>query len=104
MSRGSPAPARLLPSIARLPGWKADKRQGGRMIKRLGSARPEVSPVGLGCMGMSGMYGPADERESIATIHAALDDPPRGGRAADRGPPDRVLARLARDRGRGAPR
>ena len=30
-------------------------------------------PLGLGCMGMSDMYGPADETESIATIHAALD-------------------------------
>src|SRR5689334_501485 len=29
--------------------------------------------VGLGCMAMSGVYGPADEAESIATIHAALD-------------------------------
>ena len=33
----------------------------------------EVSELGLGCMGMSGIYGPADELESIATIHAALD-------------------------------
>jgi aryl-alcohol dehydrogenase-like predicted oxidoreductase len=41
--------------------------------RRLGSDGPEVSPLGLGCMGMSGMYGQADERESIATIHAALD-------------------------------
>jgi aryl-alcohol dehydrogenase-like predicted oxidoreductase len=41
--------------------------------RRLGSAGPIVSPVALGCMGMSGMYGPADETESIATIHAALD-------------------------------
>jgi aryl-alcohol dehydrogenase-like predicted oxidoreductase len=32
-----------------------------------------VFPLALGCMGMSGMYGPADESESIATIHAALD-------------------------------
>jgi aryl-alcohol dehydrogenase-like predicted oxidoreductase len=32
-----------------------------------------VFPIALGCMGMSGMYGPADEQESIATIHAALD-------------------------------
>jgi aryl-alcohol dehydrogenase-like predicted oxidoreductase len=32
-----------------------------------------ISPAGLGCMGMSGIYGPADEAESIATIHAALD-------------------------------
>ena len=29
--------------------------------------------AGLGCMGMSGVYGPADEKESVATIHAALD-------------------------------
>jgi pyridoxine 4-dehydrogenase len=32
-----------------------------------------VSELGLGCMGMSGMYGPADRTESIATIHAAID-------------------------------
>src|SRR5262245_55496947 len=32
-----------------------------------------VSALGLGCMGMSGTYGPADRAESIATIHAALD-------------------------------
>jgi aryl-alcohol dehydrogenase-like predicted oxidoreductase len=41
--------------------------------RRLGSAGPTIFPLALGCMGMSGMYGPADERESIATIHAALD-------------------------------
>jgi aryl-alcohol dehydrogenase-like predicted oxidoreductase len=41
--------------------------------RRLGSAGPTVFPLALGCMGMSGMYGPADERESIATIQAALD-------------------------------
>src|SRR5918912_3333183 len=39
----------------------------------LGANGPVVSRVGLGCMGMSGVYGPADERESVATIHAALD-------------------------------
>jgi aryl-alcohol dehydrogenase-like predicted oxidoreductase len=39
----------------------------------LGKAGPMTSVVGLGCMGMSGMYGPADRAESIATIHAALD-------------------------------
>jgi aryl-alcohol dehydrogenase-like predicted oxidoreductase len=40
---------------------------------RLGDTGPEVSPLGLGCMGMSGMYGATDDRESIATIHAAID-------------------------------
>jgi aryl-alcohol dehydrogenase-like predicted oxidoreductase len=40
---------------------------------QLGRTGPRVSALGLGCMGMSGMYGPADEAESVATIHAALD-------------------------------
>jgi aryl-alcohol dehydrogenase-like predicted oxidoreductase len=39
----------------------------------LGRNGPIVSELGLGCMGMSGGYGPADDRESIATVHAALD-------------------------------
>jgi aryl-alcohol dehydrogenase-like predicted oxidoreductase len=39
----------------------------------LGSGGPLVSRVGLGLMGMSGVYGPADEAESIETIDAALD-------------------------------
>lgn len=41
--------------------------------KNLGASGPRVSAIGLGCMGMSGMYGPSDRSESIATIHAALD-------------------------------
>lgn len=44
------------------------------MITRtLGSRGPRVSAIGLGCMGMSDLYGPADESESIATVRAALD-------------------------------
>jgi aryl-alcohol dehydrogenase-like predicted oxidoreductase len=40
---------------------------------KLGRDGPEVSRAGLGLMAMSGVYGPADRAESIATIHAALD-------------------------------
>lgn len=42
-------------------------------FRTLGAKGPVVFPLALGCMGMSGMYGHADEGESIATIHAALD-------------------------------
>ena len=41
--------------------------------RRLGKNGPELSALGLGCMGMSEFYGPRDDKESIATIHAALD-------------------------------
>ncbi len=40
---------------------------------KLGGNGPMVSAFGLGCMGMSGGYGPADDKECIATIHAALE-------------------------------
>jgi aryl-alcohol dehydrogenase-like predicted oxidoreductase len=44
------------------------------MTKReLGTSGLRVSPLGLGCMGMSEFYGPRNDDESIATIHAALD-------------------------------
>ncbi|MCT9087786.1 aldo/keto reductase [Streptomyces sp. ASQP_92] len=39
----------------------------------LGATGPRTSALGLGCMGMSALYGEADRDESIATIHAALD-------------------------------
>jgi aryl-alcohol dehydrogenase-like predicted oxidoreductase len=41
--------------------------------RRLGFTGPTVFPLALGCMGMSGMYGPAEEKASVATIHAALE-------------------------------
>ncbi|GAB3876555.1 aldo/keto reductase [Kibdelosporangium lantanae] len=39
----------------------------------LGNNGPQVSALGLGAMGMSDLYGPSDETESVATVHAALD-------------------------------
>ena len=41
--------------------------------RRLGRQGPNVSEMGLGCMGMSEFYGRPDEAEAIATIHRALD-------------------------------
>ncbi|WP_164011234.1 aldo/keto reductase [Pyxidicoccus trucidator] len=41
--------------------------------RTLGSTGPRVSALGLGCMGMSDLYGPTNEAESIATLQAALD-------------------------------
>ena len=41
--------------------------------RRLGPRGPEVSAIGLGCMGMSEFYGNRDEQESVATIHRALE-------------------------------
>ncbi|MER6674733.1 aldo/keto reductase [Streptomyces sp. NPDC000983] len=41
--------------------------------RTLGTTGPKVFPLGLGCMGMSALYGDADRAESIATVHAALE-------------------------------
>ena len=43
------------------------------MGRTLGDGGPRVGAIGLGCMGMSDLYGPADEAESIATVQAAVD-------------------------------
>lgn len=46
---------------------------GAMVTRKLGKNGPEVSAIGLGLMGMSDLYGPADREESIAMIRAALD-------------------------------
>ncbi|EJL75435.1 aldo/keto reductase [Chryseobacterium populi] len=42
-------------------------------FRKLGNTEEQLSAIGLGCMGMSFAYGPADEQESINTLHKALD-------------------------------
>ncbi|MER6776373.1 MULTISPECIES: aldo/keto reductase [unclassified Streptomyces] len=49
--------------------------------RTLGSTGPSAFPLGLGCMGMSALYGEADRTESLATIHAYLDAVPDGASA-----------------------
>ncbi len=51
------------PKIKRMSDWNP---------RTLGTHGPSVFPIGLGCMGMSGMYGPTEDAESIRAIHAAI--------------------------------
>src|SRR5947208_15696883 len=48
-------------------------REAAMRRRGLGKCGMSVSAIGLGCWGMSGSYGPADEAESVATLHHALD-------------------------------
>jgi len=45
----------------------------GKKHTQLGKTGPRVFPLGLGCMGFSGVYGATDDAESVATIHAAIE-------------------------------
>jgi aryl-alcohol dehydrogenase-like predicted oxidoreductase len=73
--------------------------------RTLGTTGPSVSPIGLGAMGMSDLYGPTDETESVATIHAAID---AGVTLLDTGDfygsghNELLIARALRDRNRDA--
>ncbi|CAM3875432.1 aldo/keto reductase [Corallococcus sp. ZKHCc1 1396] len=49
-----------------------ETQQAQRTVK-LGATGPEVFPLGLGCMGMSGMYGATDDAESVRTLQSAID-------------------------------
>src|SRR5580693_6139048 len=78
---GIRSPTRL-PRLAALASWRRTSRgspftwqqtEAPVDLTELGRGGPRVSRVGLGLMGMSGVYGPADETESTATIRAALD-------------------------------
>ena len=69
--------------------------------RRLGAAGPEVSAIGLGCMGLSGDYGPSDPRAAQATIHHALDIGINLLNTADKygdGENERLIGRAIRDR------
>ena len=52
--------------------WDAGNHPNRVTTTTLGANGPAVSRFSLGCMGMSGMYGPSDRAESIATVHAAV--------------------------------
>lgn len=54
---------------------KTPASKNGVPTRPLGTTGPVVSALGLGCMGMSALYGESDRAESIATIHAARARP-----------------------------
>jgi aryl-alcohol dehydrogenase-like predicted oxidoreductase len=55
-------------------GGRSTTKENVMQTRNLGTTGPAVSALGLGAMGMSGVYGAADRTESIATVHAALEN------------------------------
>src|SRR6185437_8318234 len=69
----SPTHARGSADLPLRPARRMLAAMNERSPTKLGATGPEVFPLGLGCMGMSGVYGATDDAESVATIQAAVD-------------------------------
>src|SRR6266478_87549 len=66
--------ARTVPFVKSRTSEQRSPRLGGNMdFRKLGKNGPQVSALGLGCMGMSFAYGPADEEESLRVLHRYLE-------------------------------
>jgi aryl-alcohol dehydrogenase-like predicted oxidoreductase len=55
------------------PAARLNARMSEMTTRRLGAGGPAVAAIGLGCIGMTGFYGPVDEAEALRTLHRALD-------------------------------
>jgi|SRR6516162_6019551 len=64
---------RILTTIAPNRFFSVSTNQTNLPLRTLGKNGPAVTAIGLGCIGMSDFYGPPDETDCLATIHAALD-------------------------------
>lgn len=71
--RRKPAPLGFCPLFPDTIKGRQERSVQGIETRKLGGSGPEVSAIGLGCMGMSWACGPADEGESLATIEAAFE-------------------------------
>src|SRR5688572_14073515 len=60
-------------AVPRSPRCRQTEEVGDVRTRTLGATGPEISAIGLGCMGMKDFYGPAEDARSIAVIHRALE-------------------------------